>query len=404
MATEILMPKLGLTMTEGTVSVWDKQVGDAVQKGDILCTISSEKLSTDIEAPVDGYLIKVLVPEGEDAPVQAPLGYLGAKEETVQVAAKVASPEPVSDTDVTTPTPGENPPKTIGQKIFITPLAKKIAVAHELDYTTIQGSGGQGRITRRDVQRQLDANATATVQPSPTPITSSAAAGTNLTGMRKAIATHMLHSLQSTAQLTLQRKVDLTALMAFRSDLKQKVPEGLTHGQLSLTTLLARAVILALQQTPKMNAWYQDGQYTPVEAVHLGLAVGLEEGLIVPVVHNAQNMSLTRLGTALQDQITAARTNQLQSEDYSGGTFTITNLGHEAIEYFTPVLNTPEVGILGVGALTRQLSLSEDGKVLQSPHLPLSLTFDHQVIDGQQAAQFLEKIAQHLQAPYDLVL
>lgn len=403
MATEILIPKLGLTMTEGTVDVWDKAVGDQVANGEVLCTISSEKLTYDVEAPAAGYLLKICVAEGEDAPVKAPIGFIGAENEAI--------PETTAATTEAAPpaTAAPAPEQTIAQsqseaavaatsRILITPLARKIAADHQLDYAQLKGTGGNQRITKRDI---LAALAQKDLAPAETP---AAAPAAGLSGMRQQIARHMLTSLQTTAQLTLQRKVDLTALLAFKADLKAKITPPPADGQLSLTTLLARAVCLALQATPEMNANYQDGQYTKIADVNLGIAVGLDNGLIVPVIQKAQTMTLTQLGQQLKAKIAAAQNGTLTAADYHGGTFTITNLGHENIEYFTPVLNTPEIGILGVGALAQTLKLSENNDVVAASELPLSFTFDHQIIDGQQAAQFLDRIAVNLQNPYQLIL
>ncbi|GAF41739.1 branched-chain alpha-keto acid dehydrogenase subunit E2 [Agrilactobacillus composti DSM 18527 = JCM 14202] len=425
MATAIVMPKLGLTMTEGTVVSWDKQVGDAVKEGDVLATIASEKLTYDVEAPASGVITEIVAQEGDEVPIKEPIGYIGAADEA-PAAGGSAAPEPAAATPATAPstpapqvpvTPVQAPvaPSTAeGARIFITPLAKKIAADKGIDYTQIQGTGGHGRITRRDVANFTPSAQPATPEPvaapvaPATPATTSGVpgyvAGAGLTGMRQVIAKNMMHSVQTTATVTLQRRVNITALMAFRSELKGKFTEPLADGQLSLTTLLARAVILALQATPEMNAWYQDGTYTKVEDVNIGLAVGLPDGLIVPVVKQAQNMNLTLLGRGLKDKASRAQDGKLKPDEYTGSTFTITNLGHEHIEYFTPIINSPEIGILGVGALQQQLVLDDQQKVIAQPELPLSLTFDHQIIDGQQAAIFLDKIANYLQAPYQLIL
>lgn len=221
--------------------------------------------------------------------------------------------------------------------------------------------------------------------------------------MRKTIAERMMTSLHQSAQVTLHQKADVSKLMAFRAELKAKADMPLVDGQTSITTLLARAVILALKETPAMNAWYHNGVYEEKEAVHLGMAVALPDGLVVPVVENAENMSLTMLGRTLADRITKAQSGTLAGQHYTGSTFTITNIGKTGVEYFTPILNTPEVGILGMGTLMSELALVE-GQVVEKQKLPLSLTFDHQVIDGAPAADFLAKVIHYLEHPYALVL
>lgn len=400
MATEITMPKLGLTMTEGTVDNWAKKEGDAVSKGEVVCTISSEKLSYDIESSVDGTLIKILVAEGDDAECTAPIGYIGEPGEQVSGTASPAEPTsaPVEENKATSEEPKAQaaPERKAGERIFITPLARKLAAEKGFDIAQINGSGGNGRITRRDVQRhQPSMETTITAAPS--------TVGAGLKGMRKTIAERMMHSLQSTAQVTIQQKADITNLLAFKKELQTKSSVPLKDGQLSITTLLSKAVILALKETPDMNAWYQDGSYEKQEAVHLGMAVAVADGLVVPVVEDADRMTLTELGKTLNSRITEARDGSLAGKHYSGSTFTISNLGKSGAEYFTPIINTPEIGILGVGSMQKQLAFDENREVVELKKLPLSLTFDHQILDGSPAAQFLGRIIFYLENPYSLV-
>jgi Pyruvate/2-oxoglutarate dehydrogenase complex, dihydrolipoamide acyltransferase (E2) component, and related enzymes len=406
MATAITMPKLGLTMTEGTIEEWTKHEGDKVEQGEVVARISSEKLTSDVEAPASGTLLKILVQEGEDLPIKQDMGFIGEEGEEVATGGAPAAPSAPAkeETTVAATTAPETPARKEGERVFVTPLARKVAQEKGVDYTLVTGTGGNGRITRRDVEHYA-ANkpaeaAAATAAPSaPT----SPQWGAGLKGMRKAVATNMMQSLQTTAQVTLQRKVDLEALMTFRSDIKAKAGE-LEDGQLSINTLITRAAILALQDTPQMNSNYADGKLTHVDSVNIGEAVGLAEGLIVPIVKDAQNMNLTVLGRELKHVADLAREGGLTPDQMTGGTFTITNLGKEGIEYFTPIINPPEIGILGVGTMLKELTLNENGQIGTKATLPLSLTFDHQIIDGQQAAQFLGKIADNLQDPYKLIL
>ncbi len=400
MATEITMPKLGLTMTEGTVDNWAKKEGDAVSKGEVVCTISSEKLSYDIESPVDGTLIKILVAEGDDAECTAPIGYIGEPGEQVSGEASPAEPTsaPVEENKATSEEPKAQaaPERKAGERIFITPLARKLAAEKGFDIAQINGSGGNGRITRRDVQRHQPSVDT-TIAAAPSTV------GAGLKGMRKTIAERMMHSLHSTAQVTIQQKADITNLLAFKKELQSKSSVPLKDGQLSITTLLSKAVILALKETPDMNAWYQDGSYEKQEAVHLGMAVAVADGLVVPVVEDADRMTLTELGKTLNSRINEARDGSLAGKHYSGSTFTISNLGKSGAEYFTPIINTPEIGILGVGSMQSQLAFDENREVVELKKLPLSLTFDHQILDGSPAAEFLGRIIFYLENPYSLV-
>lgn len=407
MATAITMPKLGLTMTEGTIEEWTKHEGDTVEQGEIVARISSEKLTSDVEAPASGTLIKILVQEGEELPIKEDMGYIGeAGEEVGGATPAKETTTPVAETPTapveSVPEPAA-PARKEGERIFVTPLARKIAAEKGVDYAQVTGTGGNGRITRRDVEAYAaNKPATPASVPAATPATPKWGAG--LKGMRKAVAANMMQSLNTTAQVTLQRKVDLDALMAFRSDIKAKAGDQLQDGQLSINTLITRAAILALQETPQMNSNYAGGELKQIDSVNIGEAVGLPEGLIVPIVRDAQNMNLTVLGRELRNVADLAREGGLTPDQMSGGTFTITNLGGEGIEYFTPIINPPEIGILGVGSMQKELTLNENGQIGTKSTLPLSLTFDHQIIDGQQAAQFLGKIADNLQNPYKLIL
>ncbi|GEN47657.1 dihydrolipoamide acetyltransferase family protein [Ligilactobacillus pobuzihii] len=405
MATAITMPKLGLTMTEGTVEEWTKNVGDKVEQGEVVARISSEKLTSDIEAPASGTLLKIMVQEGENLPIKQNMAYVGEEgEEIPEGAQPVTMPSAKAEPEekVAAATTQGPPARKPGERIFVTPLARKVAQEKGVDYSLVTGTGGNGRITRRDVERYA-ANKPTEPAPSQTQTAAVPQWGAGLSGMRKAVATNMMQSVNTTAQVTLQRKVDLQALMEFRTDIKAKAGD-LNDGQMSINTLITRAAILALQDTPQMNSNYADGKLTRVDSVNIGEAVGLAEGLIVPIVKNAQNMNLTVLGRELKHLADLAREGGLTPDQMTGGTFTVTNMGKEGIEYFTPIINPPEIGILGVGTMLKELTLNEDGQIGTKSTLPLSLTFDHQIIDGQQAAQFLGKIVENLQDPYKLIL
>lgn len=411
MATEIVMPKLGLTMTEGTVENWLVNEGDKVEQGDPVVEISSEKLTNEVEAPVAGYIIKIVAQEGDVIPSREVMAYIGEQGENVDVsdtaktssgtetATEVVEEEKVGSEKSATP----KRETADGERIFITPVARKMAAEKGIDIRDVNGTGGNGRITRLDIQRYIPVEKPG-AEPAKIAQASQVEYGAGLEGMRKTIAERMMRSVQTTAQVTNQRKVDITKLMEFRKEIQGKVNEPLTEGELSITTLLTKAVILALKDTPEMNAWYYNGEYVQVDEVHIGIATALEEGLVVPVIKDAHQMALSQLGPAIKQVATEARKGTLDGSLYSGSTFSITNLGGYEIEYFTPIINTPEVGILGIGSLQKELEMDEDGRIVQKLKLPLSLSYDHQIIDGAPAAEFLVKIANYLQDPYRLII
>ena len=398
MAEALLMPTLGLTMTEGTVDQWYKQVGDTIAKGEAVVSISSEKLTHDVESPADGVLLAINVDNGGEMICQGVIGYVGAEGEEVPSGEELVVEEVVEIKEETVAVVKEVatvPNRDANERIFATPLARKIAEEKGYALEDIVGTGGNNRITKRDVERHIPI-----VQGNVTAQT----IGEGLEGMRKVIAQRMHNSLHQTAQLTLHRKANITNLLAFRKELKVKAGPNLSRSALSINTLLIKAVSLALKDLPEMNASYDGLEYLRHEEVHMGIAVAVDDGLVVPVIKQVDTKSLSQIGEKFVEVTSQAIDGTLPGELYSGSTFTITNLGSAGIEYFTPILNTPEVGILGVGNTTSKLIFNEEKEVQEIEELPLSLTFDHQVVDGSPAAEFLGRIVYYLENPYLLVV
>lgn len=414
MSETIVMPKLGMTMTEGTIVEWYKEVGDPVNEGEPILMISSEKLNQDVEAPISGILLAKNANVDDQLEVGATIAVIGEEGEAVasnegkadQPAAGSGKVEAVSANVVKT-----EEKKVNGSRIFITPLARKMVKENNLDKDLIKGTGGNGRITKRDIQRVLasgyDYQAESQVAAAlavPTSFANVESIGEGLNPMRKAIARNMRRSLGQTAQLTLHRKANADSLIDFQKVLRNKIESADLDVKLTLTVLIARATVLALQDLKKMNSHYQDGQLTEFDEVHLGIATSLDDGLLVPVVKDAHQKTIGALAKEIKDISTKARNGQASGDLLTGSTFTITNLGASGIEYFTPILNTPETGILGVGAFQDELVLDEEGKVKSVKKIPFSLTFDHQIADGALAAEFLSILINYIENPYLLVL
>lgn len=415
MATELVMPKLGLTMTEGTIENLMVKEGDEVSVGDVVAEISSEKLTSEVEANADGTIIKLVAKEGDTVACKAPMAYIGEPGEDVGDDRAPASEEstetlPDSDQKEDDPLPTGKPAQqttntnagTGGDRIFITPLARKMAEARGIDIQEVNGTGGNGRITKLDIERfvpeEKPAAKTEATQ------ASDAEYGAGLEGMRKTIAERMMRSAHSTASVTNQRKVDITKLMEFRSEMKERTNGTVDKSALSINTLLTRAVVLALKDMPEINAWYYNGEHIINEDIHIGMATDIGDGLVVPVIKHADHMTVSKLGESIKEVATKARQGTLEGDLYSGSTFSITNLGGAGIEYFTPIINTPEVAILGVGAMQSELAFDEDKNVVEKQMLPLSMTYDHQLIDGAPAAEFMQLVADYLEQPYRLIL
>ena len=427
MSENIIMPKLGMTMKEGTVEEWFKSEGDTVEEGESIVTISSEKLTNDVEAPTSGTLLKIKVQAGEDAKVKAVLGIIGEEGEdlgsddddsgetnqenkdndTTSENQQASSNEEQSDKK---DTEKEAKPEQ-RDRIFISPLARNMAEDKELDITRIKGTGGNDRITKLDIQRvdsegydyegEADtSNENASSTPQNVDVSS---IGEGLNPMRQRIAQNMRQSLNNTAQLTLHRKVNADRLLDFKARLSEELKDADQDVKLTVTALLAKAVVLALKEYGAMNARYENGELTEYEDVHLGIATSLEDGLMVPVIDNADTKSIGTLAKEIKTSAEAVREGNTSDVQLSGATFTITNMGASGIEYFTPILNLGETGILGVGALAKELVLEGDN-VKQISRIPLSLTFDHQILDGAGAADFLKVLAKYIENPYLLML
>ena len=427
MSENIIMPKLGMTMKEGTVEEWFKSEGDTVEEGESIVTISSEKLTNDVEAPTSGTLLKIKVQAGEDAKVKAVLGIIG--EEGEDVGSDDDDSEETTQENKDNDTTSEDQQASSNEeqsdkkdtekeakpeqrdRIFISPLARNMAKDKDLDITRIKGTGGNDRITKLDIQRvdsegydyEGEAGTSNESASSTAQNVDVSSIGEGLNPMRQRIAQNMRQSLNNTAQLTLHRKVNADRLLDFKARLSEELKDADQDVKLTVTALLAKAVVLAFKEYGAMNARYENGELTEYEDVHLGIATSLEDGLMVPVIDNADTKSIGTLAKEIKTSAEAVREGNTSDVQLSGATFTITNMGASGIEYFTPILNLGETGILGVGALAKELVLEGDN-VKQISRIPLSLTFDHQILDGAGAADFLKVLAKYIENPYLLML
>ncbi|PER81861.1 dihydrolipoamide acetyltransferase family protein [Bacillus cereus] len=399
MAVEVVMPKLGMAMKEGIITSWNIKAGDNVAKGELIASINSEKIETEIEAPADGTVLDIAVSEDEGVPPGTVICYIGKPNEKVEMQESThVIEEKTSNIEVQNIQNQEPNGKEVSkQRIKISPVAKKIAKSENLDIKALVGTGPGGRITKADVLKALEervANPEVPEQEESTVVP--------VTGMRKAIASRMHASLQNSAQLTLTMKVDVTDLVALHKDIAEVVQKRYEN-KLTITDFVSRAVVLALREHKEMNSAYIDDAIHQFEHVHLGIAVALEKGLVVPAIRFVNNLSLVELSKEIKDMAQKARAGSLSSDDMHGTTFTISNLGSFGIEYFTPVLNTPETGILGIGAI-EHVPVYKGKKLKKGSMLPLSLTFDHRVLDGAPAAAFLRTIKHYLEEPITILL
>ncbi|MBE7103703.1 2-oxo acid dehydrogenase subunit E2 [Bacillus cereus] len=400
MAVEVVMPKLGMAMKEGIITSWNIKAGDNVAKGELIASINSEKIETEIEAPADGTVLDIAVSEDEGVPPGTVICYIGKPNEQVAVNETVQDTEEsilkaeLQNVQHSEPYAKERSKK---QRVKISPVAKKIATVENLEISTLIGTGPGGRITKLDVLKTLEEKVTI-----PETFAKEESKVIPVTGMRKAIANRMHASLQNSAQLTLTMKVNVTDLVALHKEIAEVVQKRYDN-KLTITDFVSRAVVLALGEHKEMNSANIDDAIHQFEHVHLGMAVALENGLVVPAIRFANNLSLVELSKQIKNVAQKAREGSLSSGDMQGTTFTISNLGSFGIEYFTPVLNTPETGILGVGAI-EHVPVYKGEELQKGSMLPLSLTFDHRVLDGAPAAAFLRTIKQYLEEPVTILL
>jgi pyruvate dehydrogenase E2 component (dihydrolipoamide acetyltransferase) len=404
MATEIIMPQLGLTMEEGTIAKWIKQVGDKVAVGDVLVEITTDKLSSEIESEVEGVLLKIVAQEGEDIPVKGLLAIIGAEGEQVGAApAPAAKKEEVQSEAPKAEAQPKAASVTEGERVKASPLAKKIASELGVDLSTVAGSGPNGRIVQKDVlaaevKPAVVEKAAPEVKAAPAaaPVqTANADVVKPLTNMRKVIAKRMQQSKNTAPHVTITTEVNVDKTIALRSKLNAKNADV----RFSYTDILVKMCATALRNYPKINASITEDSMIFHDKINIGVAVALDDGLIVPVVSNADRKGLKAITKETKDLINKARTNTLSPDEMSGATFTISNLGSYDIDGFTPVINLPEAAILGVGRIVKKPIVNENDEIVPASMMVLSMSFDHRVVDGAQAAEFLKALKGYLEDP-----
>jgi pyruvate dehydrogenase E2 component (dihydrolipoamide acetyltransferase) len=367
MVTKVVMPKLSLTMKVGTVGKWYKREGDTVEKGEPIVEIISEKATYDLEAPASGILRKILVEEGVDAPVNAVLAVITAPEEALSEAELLAEVAPKE--------------AEIEEKIRASPAAKRLAKEYGIDLSLVVGSGPDGRIVEEDVRRFIDESRGA--MPKVKEIIP-------LSGFRRTSAERVSASFKTAPHSTVMMEVDISKAAELHNRLK-----------VSYTAIIAKAAARALTEHSIINSTFDGDKIRVFEDVNVGVAVATGQGLVVPVIHSANKKTLREIDESINVLTEKAREGKLSREDVSGGTFTISNLGMYGVDFFTPIINPPEAAILGVGRIIEK-PVVVDGKIEAKQVMTLSLSYDHRIIDGAPAAEFLQKIKHYMEAPESL--
>ncbi len=441
MATKIIMPKLGMAMSEGVVAKWNKNDGDAVNKGEEIAVVMSKKITYKLTAPESG-LLRIVVREKETRPVAGILAFVTApgeplpaleeigpaarsEEVGVAVPARTEAPAPktgfvpaspaarrvakekgidlayvtgtgtggmVTEADVLHFAQAREKEAAAPVEVLATSAAKKLAQERGLNLVEIPGTGSGGRITEQDVLAFVESRARPAA-PSEAPL---AARVIPFAGMRQAIAEHMVASLHSMAQLTMMTEVDATELVKLRTQLKADF-------DLTYTDLLVKAVAKTLKRHPLLNATLIGDEIHLLEYIHIGVAVALPDGLIVPVVRDADKRTVQEIACEVRRLAQGARENSLGVDDVTGSTFTLTNLGNYGIDGSTPIINTPEAAILGVGRIVERVVVYED-QIARRKMMALSLTIDHRLVDGAPGAEFMRSLKELIENPYRLLV
>jgi pyruvate dehydrogenase E2 component (dihydrolipoamide acetyltransferase) len=397
MATPVNMPKLGLSMKEGTVGKWLKNEGDIVKQGEALIEIMTDKIANKIDAPVDGILLKIVAAKKVKLPVGGLLAVIGAAGEDIRELLQAALPSASAKAAApAAKAAGARAAVSVadGAKVKISPAARKLAQDSGFDYSGIAGTGPEGRITREDIESAMAAASVAgddrpTLEVIP------------YEGMRQAIGENMANSWAVAPKVTHHVSVDLSALQALRTTINSDVKDT---EKISVTDILVKAVAKALEKYPKINATLSGDEIKVLADINIGVAIALVDGLVVPVIKNANKKSLAEVSKDVKDFAKRARKNKLETEEMTGGTFTVTNLGgYGSVDWFTPIINQPESAILGVGRTVKKPVVVGDQIVIR-PMMGLSLSFDHRVIDGAPAAEFLSLVIKLIEQPHRIFI
>ena len=443
MALEVLMPKLGLTMTEGTIEEWKFHEGDAVKKGDILFSVATDKLTNDIEAEADGVLLNILLPEGETADCKSVIAYLGDAGEAVPDGAAAApaakAPEAEAAPAAASAVSASAAVRAPGEYVTATPYARKLAREKQYDLSRIPATGPKGMIVARDVEsfvagpktspmaaklaqelgvdvnglnvqgRVMKADVLAAAQSAAPAVEASAVAepesndlpAKKVNPLRRAIAANMVNSWTTSPRVTFTYAVDVTEMKALRAKLKE--PMAAKGIKLTFNHILMKVVATALTEFPDLNASFKDNMLTHHKHVNMGLAVAKGDGLIVPNVKKADVKSLAEIAQETEALIAATRSGAIAMEDMTGGTFTISSLGPFGVREFSPIINQPELAILGVCDMV-DTPVVRNGEIVIRPMMNLCLTADHRVVDGVQACKFMQRVVELLEKPWLMLI
>jgi pyruvate dehydrogenase E2 component (dihydrolipoamide acetyltransferase) len=407
---DVTMPRLSDTMQEGTIATWLKKPGDSVNKGDVVAQVETDKATMDLTVFEAGTLQEILAPEGATVAIGQPVARIGRGDASVarppEPAASAPPPATVAPQEAgPSPAPKEPPKEAqpparlarVDGKTRASPMARHIAAEHGLDIASISGSGPQGRVIRADVEAALSAQETAPATRREPSVNGQQDERVQLSQMRRTIARRMAESTRTAPHFFLTTTVDATELVRLR---KEIVESGV---KVTFNDLIMKGAALALRKVPEVNVSFDDDSLIRHAHVHIGMAVATERGLIVPVVRDADLKSLSQLGSETRDLAERANAGKLQPPEYSGGTFSVSNLGMLGVEQFNAVINPPEAAILAVGAIAREPA-EHEGQIELRDRMKLTLSVDHRALDGATGARYLQALKQLLERPLLLLV
>jgi pyruvate dehydrogenase E2 component (dihydrolipoamide acetyltransferase) len=406
-------------MQEGTIARWLKQPGDQLQKGDIIAEVETDKATMDVEVYDSGVLEQILVKEGETVPIGQVIALIGSgsgsasptpTQSAPQKPAPAPAPQQQNNTPQATPQPVQNgtPQAPAGPNTKVSPLARRMAEEHGIDLSRLQGTGPGGRIVRDDIedyleqrsqQPQIVAAQQPTVQAAPAPDSGDEIVA--LTQMQKTVARRLSESKQNVPHFYVSNEVDMTNALVMRQKLNASASEP-NSIKISVNDLIIKACALALERFPEVNSSLQDGQFVRHKAINIGVAIDVPNGLVVPVLHNANIKGLRTIARESRALIERARNNRLTPNDFQGGTFSISNLGMMDVTDFIPIVNPPDAAILAVASV-RQVYVPVDGQPLLRDIVKLTVSADHRIIYGATVARFLAEVKRLLQDVYLLL-
>jgi 2-oxoglutarate dehydrogenase E2 component (dihydrolipoamide succinyltransferase) len=435
MATDVIMPQMGESIAEGTIVKWLKSVGDHVQRDEPLFEISTDKVDAEIPSPAEGVLLQVLVNEGDTVAINTVVGRIGAKGEQPAAAPAAAAPPPqaaepaaAAPAPAPAPAPAKAPPTPPPAAapapsrgvVRSSPVVQKIAAERGVDISLIEGTGAGGRVTKKDILAYIEGAAQAATPPPPVAAATAPAPGAPrpaaagappaaktfpaghdevrepMSIMRKKIAEHMVMSKRTSAHVYSVHEVDMNQVVKRRAALK---PEFAAEGvNLTFLPFFIDAVIRGIKEFPIINATADGDDIVYKKNVNIGIAVALENGLIVPVIKHADQMNLLGLAKAASDLAERARTKRLVPDDVQGGTFTITNVGVFGSLFGMPIINQPQAAILGIGTIVKRPVVIDDAIAIR-PIVYVSLSYDHRIVDGADASRFLSVVRRELEKP-----